>query len=220
MNDSLIQTIAVYALPVIFAITLHEAAHGYAARLLGDNTAYLMGRVSFNPMRHIDPIGTIAIPLALYFLTSGAFMFGYAKPVPVMFGNLRNPRWDSLWVALAGPGCNFVQALAWGLVSIGLNGASIDEAFFTRMAVAGIGMNLVLGVLNLFPLPPLDGGRILAALLPPRQSIALSRIEPYGFFIVLILVATGILTNYWLRPLVEVGYRVITFILTPLVSLF
>lgn len=127
MDASLIQTIAVYALPVIFAITLHEAAHGYAARLLGDNTAYVMGRVSFNPMRHIDPLGTIAIPLAMYFLTGGAFLFGYAKPVPVSFGNLRNPRWGSLWVALAGPACNFVQALVWGLLTLVLPAVGVDE---------------------------------------------------------------------------------------------
>jgi Zn-dependent protease len=220
MDSSLIQTIAVYALPVIFAITLHEAAHGYAARLLGDNTAYVLGRVSFNPMRHIDPLGTIAIPLLLYFATSGAFMFGYAKPVPVAFGNLRNPRWGSLWVALAGPSCNFIQALLWGVVGVALAAMSVDEPFFTRMAAAGIGVNLVLGVLNLFPLPPLDGGRVLAALLPARQSIALSRIEPYGFFIVMALVMTGFLTTYWLRPFVNLGYEVVTAILTPLVSLF
>lgn len=218
--SSLIQTIAVYALPVVFAITLHEAAHGYVARLLGDNTAYMMGRVSFNPMRHIDPFGTIVIPLVLYFLTSGAFLFGYARPVPVTFRNLRNPRWGSLWVALAGPGCNFVQALIWGFVSIALAALAVDEPFFTRMAGAGVGVNLVLAVLNLFPLPPLDGGRVLAALLPPKQSIALSRREPYGFFIVLALVATGLLTKLWLRPLVGAGYAVVTAILTPFASLF
>ncbi|KVL32807.1 site-2 protease family protein [Burkholderia sp. MSMB1835] len=220
MDASLIQTIAVYALPVIFAITLHEAAHGYAARLLGDNTAYAMGRVSFNPMRHIDPLGTIAIPLAMYFLTGGAFLFGYAKPVPVSFGNLRNPRWGSLWVALAGPACNFVQALVWGLLTLVLPAVGIDEPFFTRMAFAGVSANLVLGVLNLFPLPPLDGGRILAALLPTRQSIALSRIESYGFIIVLVLVTTGVLTNFWLRPLVNVGYAVLSAVLSPFASLF
>jgi Zn-dependent protease len=220
MDSSLIQTIAVYALPVIFAITLHEAAHGYAARLLGDNTAYLMGRVSFNPMRHIDPLGTIAIPLLLYFATGGAFMFGYAKPVPVAFGNLRNPRWGSLWVSLAGPACNFAQALVWGVVGVALAVASVHEPFFTRMAAAGVGINLVLGVLNLFPLPPLDGGRVLTALLPPREAIALSRLEPYGFFIVMALVMTGILTKFWLRPLVGLGYDAVTAILTPLVSLF
>jgi Zn-dependent protease len=220
MDSSLIQTIAVYALPVVFAITLHEAAHGYVARLLGDNTAYVLGRVSFNPMRHIDPLGTIAIPLLLYFATSGAFMFGYAKPVPVAFGNLRNLRWGSLWVALAGPMCNFVQALLWGVFGVALAVMSVDEPFFNRMAAAGVGVNLVLGVINLFPLPPLDGGRVLTALLPPRQAIALSRLEPYGFFIVMALVMTGILTRYWLSPLVNLGYDAVTAILTPLVSLF
>lgn len=219
MDSSLIQTIAVYALPVIFAITLHEAAHGYAARLLGDNTAYMMGRVSFNPMRHIDPLGTIAIPLLLYFMTGGAFMFGYAKPVPVAFANLRNLRWGTFWVALAGPLCNFAQALVWGLAGVALVVLSINEPFFTRMAAAGIGVNLVLGVLNLFPLPPLDGGRVLTALLPPRQAIGLARIEPYGFLIVMALVMTGILTKLWLRPLVALGYDAVTAVLTPLVSL-
>ncbi len=220
MNPSLIQTIAVYALPVIFAITLHEAAHGYAARLLGDNTAYMMGRVSFNPMRHIDPLGTIAIPLLLYFATGGAFVFGYAKPVPVAFGNLRNPRWGTFWVALAGPLCNFIQALVWGVFGVALVAFGVDEPFLTRMAAAGIGMNLVLGVLNLFPLPPLDGGRVLTALLPPRQALSLARFEPYGFFIVMALVMTGILTKFWLRPLVSIGYDAVTAILTPLASLF
>ena len=219
MEANLIQTIVVYALPVIFAITLHEAAHGYVARMLGDNTAYVLGRVSFNPMRHIDPLGTIAIPLLLYFATSGAFMFGYAKPVPVAFGNLRNPRWGSLWVALAGPLCNFIQALIWGVFGVALAAMNIDEPFFTRMAGAGVGVNLVLGVLNLFPLPPLDGGRVLTALLPVRPAMALARLEPYGFFIVMALVMTGTLTRFWLRPLVNIGYEAVTAILTPLVSL-
>ncbi|CAD6534374.1 site-2 protease family protein [Paraburkholderia sabiae] len=219
MDSSLIQTIVVYALPVIFAITLHEAAHGYVARMLGDNTAYVLGRVSFNPMRHIDPIGTIVIPLVLYFATSGAFMFGYAKPVPVAFGNLRNPRWGSLWVALAGPLCNFVQALLWGVFGVALAALAIDEPFFTRMARAGVFVNLVLGVLNLFPLPPLDGGRVLTALLPVRPAMALARLEPFGFFIVMALVMTGTLTRFWLSPLVNIGYAAVTAILTPLVSL-
>jgi Zn-dependent protease len=219
MDSSLIQTIVVYALPVIFAITLHEAAHGYVARMLGDNTAYVLGRVSFNPMRHIDPIGTIVIPLVLYFATSGAFMFGYAKPVPVAFGNLRNPRWGSLWVALAGPLCNFVQALVWGVFGVALAALNIDEPFFTRMARAGVFVNLVLGVLNLFPLPPLDGGRVLTALLPVRPAMALARLEPFGFFIVMALVMTGTLTRFWLSPLVNIGYAAVTAILTPLVSL-
>ncbi|PXW26263.1 site-2 protease family protein [Paraburkholderia caballeronis] len=219
MDASLIQTIAVYALPVIFAITLHEAAHGFVARKLGDDTAYVLGRVSFNPMRHIDPVGTIAMPLILYFLTGGAFVFGYAKPVPIAFRNLRDPRWGSLWVAAAGPLCNFIQALVWGVFGVVLAVLDVQEPFFTRMAAAGVGVNLVLGVLNLFPLPPLDGGRVLTALLPPRASIALSRLEPYGFFIVMALVLTGVLTRFWLRPLVSLGYDAVTAILTPLVSL-
>jgi Zn-dependent protease len=219
MDSSLIQTIAVYALPVIFAITLHEAAHGYAARLLGDNTAYVLGRVSVNPMRHIDPIGTLAIPLILYFVTSGAFMFGYAKPVPVAFGNLRNPRWGSLWVAAAGPASNFVQALIWGIFAVLLASFGVDEPFFSGMAKAGVGVNLVLGVLNLFPLPPLDGGRVLMALLPVRASIMLSRLEPYGFFIVMALVVTGTLTRFWLGPLVSAGYVAVSAVLNPLASL-
>ena len=219
MDSSLIQTIAVYALPVIFAITLHEAAHGYAARLLGDNTAYVLGRVSLNPMRHIDPVGTLAIPLILYFATSGAFMFGYAKPVPVAFGNLRNPRWGSLWVAAAGPASNFVQALLWGVIAVLLASLNVSEPFFTRTAAAGVGVNLVLGVLNLFPLPPLDGGRVLMALLPVRASIMLSRLEPYGFFIVMALVMTGTLTRFWLGPLVSAGYVAVSAVLNPLASL-
>src|SRR6202789_4415282 len=220
MDSSLIQTVAVYALPVIFAITLHEAAHGYVARWLGDNTAYVLGRVSINPKRHIDPLGTISIPLLLFFATSGAFMFGYAKPVPVAFGNLRNPRWGSLWVAAAGPASNFIQALIWALLGVALAVLNVQEPFFTRMAAAGVGVNLVLGVLNLFPLPPLDGGRVLMALLPPRQAIALSRLEPYGFFVVMALVMTGTLTRYWLNPLVTLGYVAVTAILTPIASLF
>ena len=219
MDSSLIQTVAVYALPVIFAITLHEAAHGYAARLLGDNTAYVLGRVSLNPMRHIDPVGTLAIPLILYFATSGAFMFGYAKPVPFAFGNLRNPRWGSLWVAAAGPASNFVQALLWGVIAVLLASLNVSEPFFTRMAAAGVGVNLVLGVLNLFPLPPLDGGRVLMALLPVRASIMLSRLEPYGFFIVMALVMTGTLTRFWLGPLVSAGYVAVSAVLNPLASL-
>jgi Zn-dependent protease len=219
MDDTLIQNIVVNALPVLFAITLHEAAHGYVARLRGDNTAYMLGRVSLNPARHIDPVGTIVMPLVLYFLTNGAFLFGYAKPVPVNFGALRNPRWDSLLVSIAGPGCNFVQALIWGLVAFGLQIAQIDEPFFVKMASAGVWVNIVLCALNLFPLPPLDGGRVLAALLPPRQGYALSRVEPYGFFIVMALLMTGLFSTFWLRPLTQVGVSVIQTLLNPLFAL-
>jgi len=218
--SNLIQTVLIYALPVIFAITVHEAAHGYVARHFGDNTAEVMGRVTLNPMKHIDPIGTILMPLMLYFATSGAFLFGYAKPVPVNFGRLRHPKRDMVWVALAGPASNFVQAILWALVLIALVAAGIDETFFIKMAQGGILVNLVMWAFNLFPLPPLDGGRVLAGLLPNGQAqMVLARIEPYGFFIVMGLVIAGIVSNYWLRPLMDVGYYVINLLITPLKAL-
>ena len=213
--DQLIQAITVYALPVLFAITLHEAAHGYAARFFGDNSAYMMGRVSLNPARHIDPIGTILIPLVLYFATSGAFLFGYAKPVPVNFGALRNPKRDMVWVALAGPASNFVQAFLWGLVLIALTALGSREIYFYDVARAGILVNIVMFVFNLFPIPPLDGGRVLVVLLPVRQAIALSRVEPYGFFIVMALVLTGVITTIWLIPLMGLTQTVLGLLLTP-----
>ncbi|SCC95313.1 putative Peptidase, M50 family [Thiomonas sp. X19] len=213
--DQLIQAVTIYALPVLFAITLHEAAHGYAARHFGDNTAYMMGRVSLNPARHIDPIGTILVPLMLYFATGGAFLFGYAKPVPVNFGALRNPKRDMIWVALAGPGSNFLQAFLWGLALIALNAFGNTEIYFYDVARAGILVNIVMFVFNLFPIPPLDGGRVLVGLLPVRQAIALSRIEPYGFFIVMALVLTGIITTVWLIPLMGLTQTVLGLLLTP-----
>lgn len=220
MDSSLIQTVAVYALPVLFAITLHEAAHAYMARLFGDQTAYVMGRVSLNPMRHIDPMGTILMPLVLYFVTSGSFLFGYAKPVPVVFGHLRNPRWHSVWVALAGPGANFVMALAWALAGVLLVLLGVDEPFWRQMAVAGLQVNLVVCAFNLFPLLPLDGGRVVWALAPPRLSMWLSRLEPYGFLIVMGLVVAGVVSDLWLRPLVGLFAMLINFILTPFYLLF
>src|SRR3954453_2595190 len=216
---NLIQTVAIYALPVLFAITVHEAAHGYVARYLGDNTAYVLGRVTLNPFKHIDPVGTILMPLMLYFATSGAFLFGYAKPVPVNFGHLRNPKRDMIWVALAGPASNFIQAIIWALFFYGLVGAGIQEPFFIKMAQGGVLVNLVMWAFNLFPLPPLDGGRVLAGLLPHRLAYVLSRLEPWGFFIVLALVLVGVVGNYWLRPLISLGYTWLDFLLTPLTSL-
>lgn len=215
--SNLIQTVLIYALPVIFAITVHEAAHGYVARHFGDNTAEVMGRVTLNPMKHIDPIGTILMPLMLYFATSGAFLFGYAKPVPVNFNRLRHPKRDMVWVALAGPVSNFIQAILWALVLVSLVAAGVNETFFIKMAQGGVLVNLVMWAFNLFPLPPLDGGRVLAGLLPngPAQNF-LARIEPYGFFIVMALVLAGVVSNYWLRPLMDVGYYVINLIITPL----
>ncbi len=214
--SNLIQTVAIYALPVLFAITIHEAAHGYAARHFGDNTAYALGRITLNPLKHIDPVGTILMPLMLYFATSGAFLFGYAKPVPVNFGQLRNPKRDMIWVALAGPASNFIQAIGWAVLLTILVGTGVDERFFIEMARAGVLTNLVMWAFNLFPLPPLDGGRILAGVLPRQQAQWLDRIEPYGFFIVMGLVIAGVVGSLWLRPLMSVGSTVIGYMLSPL----
>lgn len=215
----LIQTIALYALPVLFAITIHEAAHGYAARYFGDNTAYRLGRVTLNPLKHIDPFGTIAMPLLLYFATSGAFLFGYAKPVPVNFGALRNPKRDMVWVALAGPASNFAQAIVWALLLAVLALLGIQEPFFVEMAQGGVMVNLVMWAFNLFPLPPLDGGRILVGLLPWKQAQAVSRLEPWGFFIVMGLVIAGVVGRLWLEPLMALGYGFIKLLLSPLTFL-
>ena len=216
---NLIQTITLYALPVLFAITVHEAAHGYAARHFGDNTAYLQGRITLNPLKHIDPMGTIAMPLLLYFATSGAFLFGYAKPVPVNFGALRNPKRDMVWVALAGPASNFAQAIFWALLLVTLAAMNMQEPFFVKMAQAGVLVNLVMWAFNLFPLPPLDGGRILVGLLPWKQAQLVSRIEPWGFFIVMGLVLVGVVGALWLRPLMALGYSLINVLISPLAFL-
>jgi Zn-dependent protease len=212
----LIQKVLIYALPVIFAITLHEAAHGYAAQRLGDPTAAMMGRVTLNPMAHIDPVGTILMPLLLYFSTSGAFLFGYAKPVPVRFDRLRHPKRDMVWVALAGPGMNLLQALLWGIALYVMVGAGWSERFFIDMCKAGMLTNVVMFVFNLFPLPPLDGGRILVGLLPWRQALWFSRIEPWGFYIVMALVITGVISSVWMRPLMNLTFDLIQLALSPL----
>jgi Zn-dependent protease len=193
MELTLIQKIAVYALPVIFAITLHEAAHGYVAKYFGDLTAYAQGRVSLNPLRHIDPIGTILLPLVT--LVLGGILFGWAKPVPVNFGNLRHPKKDMLWVALAGPGANLGMALFWALVmKIAMAMPENSLALpMVLMGEAGVRINVVLMVLNLFPLPPLDGGRIAVSLLPRRLAWRYAMVEPYGMIILVVLLFSGVL---------------------------
>jgi Zn-dependent protease len=215
---NLIQTVLIYALPVLFAITLHEAAHGYAALRLGDKTAFMLGRITLNPIKHIDPVGTILMPLLLYFATSGSFLFGYAKPVPVRFGNLRNPKRDMVWVALAGPGANLVQALLWKLLFIALVLMGIDEDFFLQMCRAGILTNVVMFAFNLFPLPPLDGGRILVGLLPWRQAEMVSRVEPWGFFIVMALVLAGVVSSLWMRPIMALTFGFMDVLFYPLLA--
>ena len=216
---NLIQTVALYALPVLFAITVHEAAHGYAARHYGDNTAWMMGRVTLNPMKHIDPVGTIVMPLVLYFATSGAFLFGYAKPVPVRFGNLRNPKRDMIWVALAGPGANLVMALMWGAGLYVFQAVGITEPFFLKMCNGGVLVNVVMFAFNMFPLPPLDGGRILVGLLPYKQAELVSRVEPWGFFIVMALVVMNVISTLWMRPVMAITFWILEILLTPIAAL-
>ncbi|MFD1709687.1 site-2 protease family protein [Ottowia sp. GY511] len=216
---NIIQTIAIYALPVLFAITVHEAAHGYVARHYGDNTAAALGRVTLNPLKHIDPIGTIIIPLAMYLMTAGAFLFGYAKPVPVNFGRLKNPRRDSILVALAGPMSNLLQAIFWAVALYLLRGTGVEERFFLEMCRAGVLVNVVMMVFNLFPLPPLDGGRVVAGLLPPKAAMTYGRIEPWGFFIVMGLLVAGVISNWWMRPLMSLTFGFLDLILSPLAAL-
>lgn len=213
--ESIIQTIAVYAIPLIFAITLHEAAHGYVARMFGDPTAEQAGRISLNPIRHIDPIGTLLVP-AVILLTSkllgGGLLFGWAKPVPVDFGRLRHPKRDMLWVAAAGPASNLAMAIGWAIAIKIMIAAGVREDFFLRMAVAGIQVNITLMALNLLPIPPLDGGRILFSLLPTRAAWQFQRIEPYGMVILLVLLASGLLSTL-IAPLLVVGEAVVKLIL-------
>ncbi len=209
--ESLIQTLAIYAIPVLLAITLHEAAHGYVARHFGDPTAYLAGRISLNPLRHVDPIGTILVPGAILvaskLIGGSAMLFGWAKPVPVDFTRLRNPKKDMLWVAAAGPFTNLLMAVGWAAL---LKFASLaPENLYTvpmvKMSLAGIEINAVLMLLNLLPIPPLDGGRIAVSLLPHRLAWQFSRLEPYGLAILLVLLFTDIL-GVILWPLM-VGFR-------------
>jgi len=212
-TTNLIQTVSVYAIPVIFAITLHEAAHGYAAKYFGDNTAYMMGRVTLNPFPHIHLVGTILLPLLLYFSTSGALLFGFAKPVPVDFGNLRHPKRDMVWVALAGPASNLVQAIVWALLFVVYTDFGVSEKFFLAMCKAGVLSNVVMFAFNLFPLPPLDGGRIVVGLLPWKQAYQFSRVEPYGFYIVMALVITGVVNHLWLDPVMNATFGLIQLML-------
>lgn len=215
--NQIVQIITVFALPVIFAITLHEAAHAYAAKYFGDLTAYSQGRVSFNPLVHIDPVGTILIPAVLaiiYIQTGSGFLFGYAKPVPINYGNLKKPKRDMAWVALAGPGANFVMAFAWLLFAGLLNYFQIQEEFFKKMAEAGLITNLVMFAFNLFPIPPLDGGRILFSLLPHKLAYKFAQLEPYGFFIVMVLVMMHVL-QFWMVPVMFVAQVVIQLLMSP-----
>ena len=210
MELTLVQKIAVYALPVVFAITVHEAAHGYAARFFGDMTADRAGRISLNPLKHIDPIGTILLPALT--LMIGGILFGWAKPVPVDFSRLRNPKRDMLWVAAAGPASNLLMALFWAFV---INVSSHAPANYSEpmalMGQAGVMINVVLMVLNLLPLPPLDGGRIAVSLLPNHLAYKFAQIERYGFIILIVLLATGVLSSI-MEPLIRAVINMIVYI--------
>ncbi|TMH61672.1 MAG: site-2 protease family protein [Betaproteobacteria bacterium] len=210
-------TIVLWAVPVVLAITLHEAAHGFVARQFGDQTAYMLGRVTLNPLKHIDPIGTIAVPgflIAVSVLTRAPlFIFGWAKPVPVNFGNLRHPKRDMFWVAGAGPFANFVMAVAWAfLLKAAVSGTAIDSNGLSEMARAGIQVNLMLMALNLLPILPLDGGRLAVSLLPHSLAQSYARLEPYGFMVVILLLATGVLGTLML-PLLRAGEYAIRLLL-------
>ena len=210
----LVQTLAIYSLPVLFAITLHEAAHGYVARHFGDMTAHAQGRISLNPARHIDLVGTILVPIVILVAAKLAggpgYLFGWAKPVPVNYSALRRPKQNMLWVAAAGPGANLAMALAWALLLKFADLLPLSQVSVTMrlVCVAGIQVNVVLMVLNLLPILPLDGGRILASLLPHRMAWQYARLEPWGFPILLLLLFSGYL-GVILRPVVEASYQVI-----------
>jgi Zn-dependent protease len=193
--DELIRNLAVYALPVLFALTMHDAAQAFVAKRFGDNTAHAAGRTTLNPLAHIDPIGTIVIPVVMY-LMSG-FVFGYAKPLPINYGQMRHPKRDMAWVALSGPGANFLMALIWLLIGIFLEYFGVQERFPHLVANAGVQTNLWLMAFNLLPIPSMDGGRVLFSLLPHKAAFQFARLEPYGFIILLALIFLHVI-GYWL----------------------
>ena len=211
-----IQTICVYAIPLIFAITLHESAHGWAAGRLGDPTATMLGRVTINPIPHIDPIGTIAVPGALLLMSAltggGGLLFGWAKPVPINPRYFRNPLKAMTITAAAGPLSNLLQMIFWALLLKALAAVGFYDKFVISVCAAGISVNLMLMAFNLIPIPPLDGGRIVRGLLPRQAGMAFDKIEPYGFMILLVLMVGGGL-SFFVRPLLMFGQWIINLVL-------
>lgn len=212
---TLIQQICIWALPILLAITFHEVAHGYIAHLCGDNTAKMFGRLSLNPIKHIDLFGTIILPILIGVLTNFSFLFGYAKPVPVSWNQLRHPKRDIVLVALAGPAANLIMVLLWGglfkIASSMHPETSMLALFLLMTARAGILINLILAILNLIPIPPLDGSKVLGNFLPAKQALFLATLEPYGFLILIILVVTGVL-GYIMNPLMNASLAFLSLI--------
>ena len=214
--DELIRNLAVYALPVLFAITMHDAAQAFVARRLGDNTAHAAGRTTLNPLAHIDPIGTVVIPAVMYLMTS--FVFGYAKPLPLNYGQMKHPKRDMAFVALAGPGANFLMAFMWMVLAVLLHIFDVQEEFPNLVASSGVKTNLWLMAFNLLPIPSMDGGRILFSVLPHKAAYQFARLEPYGFLILLALILLKVV-GYWLffvESIAGVGLRIL---ITPLLML-
>jgi Zn-dependent protease len=214
--DELIRNLAVYALPVLFAITMHDAAQAFAARRFGDNTAHAAGRTTLNPLAHIDLIGTIVIPVVMYLMTS--FVFGYAKPLPLNYGQMRHPKRDMAWVALAGPAANFVMALVWLILAMFLDYFQVQESFPLLVCRAGILTNIWLMAFNLLPIPSMDGGRILFSLLPHKAAFQYARLEPYGFIILLALILLHVV-GPWLNIIGFIAQWLMHVIVTPLALL-
>lgn len=214
--DELIRNLAVYALPVLFALTMHDAAQAFVARRLGDNTAHAAGRTTLNPLAHIDPVGTIVIPVVMYLMTS--FVFGYAKPLPLNYGQMRHPKRDMAFVALSGPAANFVMALIWLIFGILLQYSQVDESFPNLVAKAGVQVNLWLMAFNLLPIPSMDGGRIVFSLLPHKAAYQFARLEPYGFLILLALILLKVVT-IWLFFVGSIAGKLLYLIASPLILL-
>jgi Zn-dependent protease len=218
--DEIIAKFAVYALPVLFAFTWHEAAHAYAAYYCGDKTAFLQGRVTLHPEKHIDLLGTIIFPIVTFMMAAATgfpIVFGYAKPVPINFGEMRQPKRDLALVSFAGPAANFVMALFWLLIGLVAHATQSDAKFLQEMCEAGISVNLLFFALNMLPLPPLDGGRVLIGLLPHKYALQVVKIEPYGFYIIaILLMASDVLFKAWISPVMHLAGMLLALIVSPL----